>query len=141
MIDNVTSLGRRIAKLEGSKQIAAQGERTFDELNIEILDVQRLIASHPDTPDARREECLAGVAEIEADIRAMARKQAEAGYADHLAYVAKAWGGVEKYVPALTGANSGMAEYDGREFPDLMERRANLRARPDIARLIGQMMI
>ena len=136
-MDNVTSLGRRIAKLESSKRIAAQDQRTFDELNIALLDCYREIVADPSAQSDKKAAANRMVAEIEADIQAMACKQCELSYTVHLAYVAKFWGGVGSYVPALTRAWCGMAEYDGDEFVDLMERRSKLRVRPDIARLIS----
>ena len=137
-MSNVIGLERRIAKLEGGRQTTSQN-LTFDELNVALLDCHRSIALAPEATAQQKTDAAASARAIESDIVAMAAKQRRPSYAVHLDYVGRELKarGVE-YVPALTRADCGMAEYDGWDAPDLMQRRAALRARPDIAELLAR---
>jgi hypothetical protein len=69
----------------------------------------------------------------------MAAKQALPEYARHLDWCRSCWRrrtGRDDYIPAITGAIYGGSEYADWEAANIMERRAALRALPDIAALI-----
>jgi len=113
-----------------------------DELQVRIMDLSRKMAADPDYPQADRDEAAARVARIEDGIRHQARAHLEPVYAKHLAYVS---GGRPGYVPAVCAichdhgfVDAGRAEYEDLHKPRIMARRAALRARPDIARLIAE---
>lgn len=137
-MSNVIGLERRIAKLEGGRNTAS-GALTFDEINVALLDYYRSIAEAPEATAQQRATAAEAAKGIELDIAAMATKQRQPSYAGHLDYVGRELKarGIE-YVPALTRADCGMAEYDGGLTPDVMQRRATLRARPDIAVLLAR---
>ena len=128
----------RLARLE--HDAADGGELTKDERNIEDWELARMVAEHAEMPAELREKCKRLADEIEADILAQAAQIARPGYARHLDWCRSMWRkrtGKDDYVPALTGAMNGMGEYEDWDAPNVMQRRAALRARPDIQRLIG----
>jgi hypothetical protein len=132
------ALEARLARLE--REIGGSADETYDELNIRIWDMARELVARPDIPAAERDEWRQLVERIEADIVAQAAQLASPHDERHLAWVRAMWKsrtGKDDYVPAVTGAENGMGEYADWEAPNLMARRAALRARPDIQRLIA----
>jgi hypothetical protein len=113
---------------------------TRDELSILSWQLARATQTCPGVREHERDKSRRRAEEIEADIIAQAAKVASPDYARHLERVRGCWKarrGRDDYVPAVTGAQNGMGEYDGLDFPDVMQRRAALRARPDIQQLIA----
>src|SRR6185295_3341099 len=123
---------RRIRKLEGPKGTDLE-QLTDDELEIYLLEINRAIVAAESVAQDEREECERHIAEIEADIIRGAEKQASPEYQAHLEHCCESWWnrtGQDDYVPALTGSISGRGEYADWEKPDVMARRAALRASP-----------
>jgi hypothetical protein len=132
------ALEARLARLE--REIGISADETYDELNIRLWDMVRELLARPDATAEMRDQSRQVAERIEADIKAQAAQVASADYATHLAWVRAMWKsatGKDDYVPAVTGAENGMGEYEDWEAPNVMARRAALRARPDIQRLIG----
>lgn len=142
-----TGMDRRLQKLEaamlppgGARAIRAL---TWDEMQVRLMELSLKLANDPSFPQADRDEAAARVAEIEEGIRHQARAHLQPDHARHLAYVA---GDRGDYVPAVSGdhigdgvfADAGWAEYEDLHKSRIMARRAALRARPDIARLIAE---
>lgn len=140
------SIVRRLDKLEAAL-LPSDGDGlaalTWDELEVRVMDLSRKVAADPCHDQAVREEAAARVERIEDGIRYQASALRRPGYAAHLACVSR---GRDGYVPAVCAmeaghgafCSSGMMEFGGLDRPRIMERRAALRARPDIALLIEE---
>ena len=129
---------RRIARLESSIDPSGSGlsHLTDDEVSIRLLDTARAFLACDDAPVEYPELCAqaaATVAELEAGIVATAAHQCTPGYDKHIAWVQGDRADLRPYVPAVFGS-----EYDGLDRTRIMERRAALRARPDVQALIEQ---
>jgi hypothetical protein len=134
----VTGMARRIRKLE-SVLPDGLAALTWDELEIHLLEVNRVIAARESLSAGEREERERHIAEIEADIIRTAEKQASPEYQAHLEYCRESWRkrtGRDDYVPALFYRN-GFGEYDAWEKPNVMARRAALRASPTVQELLA----
>ena len=130
---------RRIRKLEGPKGTDLE-QLTDDELEIYLLEINRAIVADESVAQDEREECERHIAEIEADIIRGAEKQASPEYQAHLEHCRENWRkrtGRDDYVPALFYRN-GSGEYDAWEKPDVMARRAALRANPIVQELLAR---
>ena len=129
---------RRIARLEASIDPAGSGlsHLTDDEVSIRLLDTARAFLACDAAPVEYPELCAQAaltVAELEASIVAMAAHQCTPGYDKHIAWVQGDRADLRPYVLAVFGS-----EYDGLDRTRIMERRAALRARPDVQALIAQ---
>lgn len=140
------SLDRRLARLEvNNPKSDGLSALTDDELQVALLDAARTIADNPEHPEQERDAALLHVVEVEASIRHQAGQLRDPAYAAHLEWVrGKRWS-AEEYVPALCataidggGFVSSIVEYADLHRPRVKQRRAALRARPDIAVLIAE---
>jgi hypothetical protein len=131
---------QRITKLE--QVHGSNFRRTWDELQFALLDLLRDILARGDSSlsEEDRAEVTAHIARIEADIAATAAMQASQEYSAHLKWCRAMWGKKtgNKYVMAVTGASvyGGNTEYMDWDAPNIMEKRAALRARQDVKELI-----
>jgi hypothetical protein len=128
------ALEARLTRLE--RELGGSPDETNDELNIRLWDMARELLARPDATAEMRDQFRQVAERIEADIKAQAAQGASADYVRHLAWERAMWKsrtGRDDYVPAVTG----MGEYDDWDAPDIMARRAALRARPDVQGLIG----
>ncbi len=137
----MTGLARRVARLEE----LAEPDRadpfglaglTYDELVVAHLDTCRAIAADSVSDDEERASAAKMVAEIESTIRAKAASAHRYKDADTAGMQwRREWREHhgEDYVPPLTPCGEG----DLHE-PRVMARRAALRARPEIQRLIAE---
>jgi hypothetical protein len=135
----VTGMERRIRKLE-SVLPDGLAALTWDELEIHLLEINRVIAARESLSPDEREEREKHIAEIEADIIRMAEEQASPQYQAHLEYCRESWRkrtGRDDYVPALFYRN-GFGEYDAWEKPNVMARRAALRASPIVQEVLAR---
>jgi hypothetical protein len=136
-----SAMARRLLRLEENRPQGELEELTWDELKVLCLEVTReILASDESLEPEERERCERSIAEIEADLMRLARKQVSAEYAQHLDYCRSLWAkrGGNKYEPALTAGDGGMGEYQDWDKPRVMERRKALRSHPIVQELIGQ---
>jgi len=134
----VTGMERRIRKLE-SVLPDGLAALTCDELEIHLLEINRVIAARESLSPDEREEREKHIAEIEADIIRTAEKQASPEYQAHLEHYRESWRkrtGQDDYVPALTE----FGEHSDWEKPDVMARRSALRASPIVQELLADFL-
>jgi hypothetical protein len=136
----ISALEGRVARLEGEPGDGTVGDTdlaylTDDELTIVLWISSRALAAHPEADDDRREEFKRKAENIEAGIIRQAARLASPDYGDFFEACRSNWKtktGKDDYVPPVS-VESG----DTWDFPDIMQRRAALWARPDVQRLIG----
>jgi hypothetical protein len=112
---------------------------TWDELHILDWMLARAALTKPNLGKRERDKHRQDVESVETDIIAQAERIGSADYARHLAWCRKMWlgrTGQDDYVCAVTGS-----EYDGWEYTDIMQRRAALRARPDVQQVIARAVV
>ena len=141
------AIARRLDKLESALLPPAGADAlrllSDDELEIAIMVLSRRAGSDPSFSPAEQQDAARRVAGIESSIRHMAAAQREPAYAARLAILMAAHPG---FVPAVCcgyqhGAepiHTGWEEQTDLRMPRIMERRAALRTRPDIAALIAE---
>lgn len=137
---------RRLERLEAKTPDAtALSSLSDDELNIRYLDLLRKVEDGPDLAEEAR-ECFRNRRQvIEAGIRYQASLHLRPGYQTHLARILAQR---SDHVPAIFGfhisdgvfSDGGFVEYQNDQRTVDMRRRAELRARPDIAALIAEGM-
>ncbi len=130
-------LSARLAKLE---ERLAPDDRlemlTNDELSVTLLDTLRQIVADTELGPDERAAAAVKVAKTEADARWQAALARHPAYAAALNRVREL---IPGFVPAIfgqAGCENGWVEVADLEKPQVMERRAALRSRPDIQSLI-----
>jgi hypothetical protein len=136
-------IGARLARMEVRMEMSNNLRHlTMDEIQIRIWDICRegmsRLSGDPLPSELESFEYMAGlVAEIETGIRAQAELRRQPDYARHLAY---AQGKRDVYVPAVCGCDgkaNGYNEHEDLHRPNIMARRAEILARPDVQALVG----
>lgn len=135
-------LASRVARLE--KALAPSEDDPYglraltnDEITVQLLQACRLIAADPSVLEPERQRAAAEAAEIENEIRSMARAWRVAPAPENLEWrraMHRKTTGRDDYELPLTRTGEGD---DLWRWPDIMARRRALRALPEIAVLIA----
>ena len=137
---------RRLERLEAKAPDAtALGNLSDDELHLRLLDLLRRAEDTPDLTEDERAGFRKRLEVIKAGIRYQAALSLRPGYQAHLARIRAQR---PDHVPAIFGSHIGGGMFSDGGFvehlesrrPVNMQRRAEPRARPDIAALIEEGM-
>ncbi len=134
------SLSSRVIRLEEKAQRTRDSDPyglvglTYDEHVVMLLDICREIVADPAVDPAERDQCDAEIAKIEDEIMAKWRGHLRTPADTSGMLWRREWRGPqgEEYVEPLTYCGEG-----DLHAPNVMQRRAALRARPDIQRLLA----
>ena len=143
----MTTFTNRVARLEARRapdpgDPFGLNDLTFEQLRILDYDLCWLRLGDKATPDDERADCARRIAKIESDIRKAAAAWADPRYEPHRQRVRGMWtgakGAVGELVPPLFDDDIWWDWSRPKRIAAEMRWRAEIRQRPDIARLIAE---